>query len=85
MPVAADATEFPTFTITVENVSAFDSHLNLRVDVFLQKDPIWGYCGQTGHCGQGMVFAINAKEDSDKNFWAFQHLAIATNGTNDSY
>ncbi|KAF8873890.1 Cupredoxin [Infundibulicybe gibba] len=24
--------------------------------------PIWGYCGQTGHCGSGMVFSINAVE-----------------------
>ena len=22
--------------------------------------PIWMFCGQTGHCGQGMVFSINA-------------------------
>ncbi|EDR02304.1 uncharacterized protein LACBIDRAFT_169454, partial [Laccaria bicolor S238N-H82] len=33
--------------------------------------PIWGYCGQTGHCQQGMVFAINAVESSANNFEAF--------------
>lgn len=22
--------------------------------------PVWAYCSQTGHCGKGMVFAINA-------------------------
>lgn len=22
--------------------------------------PIWMFCGQTGHCGQGMVFSVNA-------------------------
>ncbi|KDR70703.1 hypothetical protein GALMADRAFT_29503, partial [Galerina marginata CBS 339.88] len=25
--------------------------------------PIWFYCRQTGHCGQGMVFAINPPAD----------------------
>ncbi|EAU81583.2 hypothetical protein CC1G_02599 [Coprinopsis cinerea okayama7 len=37
--------------------------------------PIWGYCGQTGHCAQGMVFAINAVETGPNNFEAFQQLA----------
>ncbi|KAG5220372.1 Cupredoxin [Salix suchowensis] len=36
--------------------------------------PIWGYCGQTGHCGSGMVFAINAVESGPNNFVAFQAL-----------
>ncbi|KAF8655502.1 hypothetical protein AX16_003032 [Volvariella volvacea WC 439] len=46
--------------------------------------PIWGYCGQTGHCGQGMVFAINAVEDGPNNFAAFQELARRINGTRSS-
>ena len=37
--------------------------------------PIWGYCGQTGHCAAGMVFAINAVESGPNNFAAFQELA----------
>lgn len=57
-PVAADATEFPTFQITINDTA-----------------PIWGYCGQTGHCAQGMVFAINAVESGPNNFAAFLELA----------
>jgi len=64
MPVAPDATTFPTFTIQVNDTA-----------------PIWVYCRQTGHCGQGMVFAANADECSPQSFEAFQALAIQLNGT----
>lgn len=63
MPVSANATTFPEFTITVNDTA-----------------PIWVYCRQTGHCGQGMVFSVNAVEPND--FVAFQARAIAINGTN---
>ncbi|KAF9487999.1 hypothetical protein BDN71DRAFT_1513466 [Pleurotus eryngii] len=44
--------------------------------------PKWFYCGQTGHCGQGMVFAINpAPEGEARSFQAFRDLAINANGT----
>ncbi|KAI0724992.1 Cupredoxin [Fomitopsis betulina] len=43
MPVAANATSFPTFSFTIQNASA----------------PLWFFCRQTGHCQKGMVFAIN--------------------------
>lgn len=43
--------------------------------------PIWVYCRQTGHCGMGMVFAVNSDESSDRNFAAFQALAKTINGT----
>jgi plastocyanin len=43
--------------------------------------PVWAYCRQTGHCGQGMVFAINADESSERNFANFQNLAKELNGT----
>jgi plastocyanin len=43
--------------------------------------PIWVYCRQTGHCGQGMVFAVNSDESSARNFAAFQALAKTINGT----
>jgi plastocyanin len=43
--------------------------------------PIWVYCRQGNHCGQGMVFAINSDESSDRNFAAFQALAKTINGT----
>jgi plastocyanin len=43
--------------------------------------PIWAYCRQGNHCGGGMVFAINAVENSNKSFSAFQALAKQINGT----
>ncbi|KAK0193223.1 Cupredoxin, partial [Armillaria mellea] len=63
-PFAADATEFPTFQIKINDTA-----------------PVWGYCGQTNHCGSGMVFSINAVETGTNNFAAFKELAIHTNGT----
>jgi len=47
-------------------------------------NPIWAFCRQTGHCGDGMVFAANAVESSSKNFAAFQALAQQLNGTSSS-
>jgi len=46
--------------------------------------PIWAYCGQAGHCGSGMVFAVNSDESSGRNFAAFQSLAKTLNGTTSS-
>jgi plastocyanin len=43
--------------------------------------PIWGYCRQTGHCGQGMVFSINSDEATTNNFVTFQQIAMGLNGT----
>jgi len=43
--------------------------------------PIWGYCGQTGHCGQGMVFSINSVESGANNFAAFKAKAQSANGS----
>ncbi|KIK00142.1 hypothetical protein K443DRAFT_679414 [Laccaria amethystina LaAM-08-1] len=69
-------------------VSANTSSADLPVKQFTVPAgtaPLWFYCGQTGHCGQGMVFAINAPADPDPHsFSAFQKLAIATNGTGSS-
>jgi len=64
MPVGADATDFPTWSLTVNDTS-----------------PIWAYCAQAGHCGSGMVFAINSDESSGRSFTAFQKLAKTLNGT----
>jgi len=47
-------------------------------------NPIWGYCSQTGHCQQGMVFSINAPVDGTNTFAAFQQLALKSNGTKSS-
>jgi len=64
MPVADNATRFPTWNLTVNNTA-----------------PIWAYCRQAGHCGKGMVFAINSDESGPRNFTAFQALAKQLNAT----
>ena len=40
------------------------------------------YCAQkTGnHCGKGMVFSINAKDETDKSFSAYKQLAMTMYG-----
>jgi len=43
------------------------------------EQPIWLYCRQGNHCGQGMVFAVNPP--SQDNFTAFVTLAKSLNGT----
>ena len=43
------------------------------------SNPIWGYCGQTGHCEAGMVFSINAPTSGSNTFAAFQQLALGGN------
>ncbi|KAJ4471463.1 Cupredoxin [Lentinula aciculospora] len=48
-------------------------------------NPIWIHCEQKGHCGSGMVFAINPPDaSSNHSFAAFQALAIELNGTQTS-
>jgi plastocyanin len=64
MPVAANATTFPSYTVQVNDTS-----------------PVWVYCKQTGHCGQGMVFSVNANESSPNSFEAFQAKAKQLNGS----
>jgi len=60
MPVPAGTTSFPEWSFTVTNASS----------------PLWFYCRQTGHCQQGMVFAINPT--AAKSFAAFQAAAKAS-------
>ncbi|KAG8814026.1 hypothetical protein FRC17_001329 [Serendipita sp. 399] len=43
--------------------------------------PLYAYCRQTGHCGQGMVFGVNLDDTSARSFVAFQNLAKTINGT----
>ncbi|CAA7271808.1 unnamed protein product [Cyclocybe aegerita] len=43
--------------------------------------PIWAYCRQGNHCGQGMVFSVNADESGTRGFAAFQALAKQLSGT----
>ncbi|KAH9486797.1 Extracellular serine-rich protein [Psilocybe cubensis] len=67
MPVAADATSFPTWNYTVTDTAPVWAYCR-------QQTP-------ASHCGQGMVFAINSVETSARNFSAFQNVAKALNGT----
>jgi len=67
MPVSANATTFPTYTVQVNDSS-----------------PIWAYCRQVEHCGEGMVFAANANESSANTFEAFEAKAKELNGTSSS-
>ncbi|TFK22263.1 hypothetical protein FA15DRAFT_695849 [Coprinopsis marcescibilis] len=55
---------------------------NPTFDLIVEDDtkPIWGYCGQTGHCEAGMVFSINADEHGAASFEAFQKRAKASGG-----
>jgi plastocyanin len=48
-------------------------------------EPIWMYCRQEGHCGTGMVFAVNPAKTGDKTMADFKQLAIKLNGTASSY
>jgi hypothetical protein len=60
VPVAAGTTDLPIRQFTVPAGDA----------------PLWFYCGQVGHCAQGMVFAINPPADPSPNsFSAFKALA----------
>ncbi|KAJ7696375.1 Cupredoxin, partial [Mycena metata] len=59
--VDANATVFPTFTITINDTAPIWGYC--------------GQQGPPMHCEQGMVFSINAVESGPNNFNAFQALA----------
>jgi len=69
-PVAAGNTNFPTFTVTVNDTNPIWAYCR-------QTTP-------SSHCGNGMVFAANAVESSAKSFEAFVSLAQQLNGTTTS-
>jgi plastocyanin len=67
MPVSADATNFPTWNLTVNDTAPIWAYCRQQIP--------------SSHCGAGMVFAINSVETSARNFTAFQNVAKALNGT----
>ena len=67
IPVAETATEFPTWSVVVNDTAPIWAYCR-------QPNP-------TSHCGAGMVFAINSDEQGQRNFAAFQGVAEAINGT----
>ncbi|PSR85840.1 hypothetical protein PHLCEN_2v5316 [Hermanssonia centrifuga] len=70
MPVAANATSFPTWSVTVNTTDP--------LWFFCEQHAPDG----SSHCGAGMVFAVNPVQSSARNFTAFENLAVALNGTN---
>ncbi|KAJ6461263.1 hypothetical protein C8R47DRAFT_1080683 [Mycena vitilis] len=62
------------FKFVADSVTSNFPTFNITVN---DTAPIWGYCGQTGHCQSGMVFSINAVESGPNNFAAFKKLAMA--------
>ncbi|KAJ6532379.1 Cupredoxin, partial [Mycena capillaripes] len=59
--VPAGSTQLPQFSFNVTDTT-----------------PLWFFCAQTNpvsHCGQGMVFSVNADPNSAKSHAAFQALA----------
>lgn len=48
----------------------------------MTEDPLWMYCAQGNHCGQGMVFSINP--NAEKTHAQFQANAIAQEGDGDA-
>jgi plastocyanin len=67
IPVAEGATEFPTWSMVVNDTAPIWAYCR-------QQTP-------TSHCGAGMVFSINSDEQGERNFAAFQGVAEAINGT----
>ncbi|KIM48795.1 hypothetical protein M413DRAFT_86148 [Hebeloma cylindrosporum] len=66
IPVAANATSLPQWSITVDNATA----------------PLWFFCAQTNpvsHCQKGMVFAVNPT--ATKTFAQFQANAMGGNSS----
>ncbi|KAF8598114.1 hypothetical protein BDV93DRAFT_524185 [Ceratobasidium sp. AG-I] len=53
------------------------SHFPTRKYEVTDTKPHWFYCGQTGHCPSGMVFAVNAPKHGN-TFEKFQHKATSS-------
>jgi hypothetical protein len=66
------ADDVPASSMPVDNTSV-TPEFTITIN---DTSPVWVYCGQTGHCGQGMVFSVNALEDGGgHSFEDFQRLA----------
>lgn len=64
------------FVANVNNSVSPAPQMAMQVTV---ATPIWFYCKQKGHCGQGMTFSINPT--ANKTQAMFKQMAIAQNGT----
>jgi plastocyanin len=89
--VTQSAFDDPCRPFSVNGATGFDSGYQPVADGattfptwnFTVKDtaPIWAYCRQGNHCGQGMVFAVNSDETSTRSYDAFVNVAKSLNGT----
>ncbi|KAF8600221.1 hypothetical protein BDV93DRAFT_525509, partial [Ceratobasidium sp. AG-I] len=52
------------------------SHFPTKTFKVTDKKPHWFYCGQTGHCPAGMVFAVNPPKHGN-TFDKFKHKAVS--------
>jgi len=82
MPVAANATQVPSMTVTVNDTAPlwFYCKQSGYGPLFLFCAFFWLTMSYYSHCGQGMVFAVNPT--ADKTFEAFQ--AAAKGGSSSS-
>jgi len=64
------------FMANVNNTVSPPPQMAMQVTV---ATPIWFYCRQKNHCGQGMTFSINPT--ANKTQAMFKQMAIAQNGT----
>lgn len=68
------------FMFVADNATTFPTY-TIQVN---DTAPIWVYCAQQNHCGNGMVFSVNAIESGPNSFEAFQAKAKTLNGTKDA-
>jgi len=67
-PVAAGATQFPSWSFTVDNAT----------------NPLWFYCRQATHCISGMVFAVNPTADKTFAAFQAAAMASSSSATTSS-
>ena len=92
MPVAANATEFPGFSITINDTKPIWVYVRILVYVLFVTILIMKHlkCRQTNpvdHCGSGMVGAINAPTSGANTFANYQAAAekLGTNQPQDTH
>ncbi|KDR69138.1 hypothetical protein GALMADRAFT_145847 [Galerina marginata CBS 339.88] len=69
------------FTTGFVPVSSGTTAKTFTVPAGTGTKPLWFFCGQTTHCQQGMVFAVNPPQDPSPNsFSAFKALAMGPAG-----
>jgi len=67
--------------------SGLQSGTKFTIQITNDQEPIWFFCKGPGHCGRGMVGAINAPTTGDKTFATYLATvkALGSNAPNVSY